>query len=351
MTWQDAFGYQARTCADLGSPFTSCLLGLVASRGLPAGAIRDRIAAWPGDISARGASVPLRLAGALHRLVLEARAPALAAFYPPNENVSDDALWSVVCEALVDRESTLMDWLGTPPQTNEVGRSAFLIPAAAWLTHITGLPLALSELGASAGLNLRFDRYALVAGERRFGPENPALTLSPVWRGMPPRAADLRVSERTGADLNPADPASDRLRLLSFIWPDQPDRLARMTAAIGEARRTPATIERTDAIDYLARRLAQPMPGRLHMIFHTIAWQYFPAAAQQRGKTLLARAGALATREAPLARVAMEADDRSPGAGLKITLWPGGRCFDMGRADFHGRWIDWQAPDPEPFRW
>jgi hypothetical protein len=47
---------------------------------------------------------------------------------------------------------------------------------------------------------------------------------------------------------------------------------------------------------------------------------------------------------APIARLSMEVDDSTPGAALTLTLWPGGEIIPLGRADFHGRWIDWQAP-------
>jgi hypothetical protein len=41
----------------------------------------------------------------------------------------------------------------------------------------------------------------------------------------------------------------------------------------------------------------------------------------------------------------MEADDATPGAGMTLRLWPGDLRFDMGRVDFHGRWVDW-TPKP-----
>ena len=100
-------------------------------------------------------------------------------------------------------------------------------------------------------------------------------------------------------------------------------------------------------MDWLAQRLAQPQPGALHLVFHTVAWQYFPAATQARGAALLAAAGACATADAPLARLAMEGDSTGlPGAALTLDLWPGGQRIALGRVDFHGRWVDWQAPAP-----
>ena len=102
-------------------------------------------------------------------------------------------------------------------------------------------------------------------------------------------------------------------------------------------------MDQADAIDWLDTRLSQQPEGTLHLVYHTIAWQYFPTKAQARGTDLLAAAGRRATRTRPLAHLSMEADNEGPGAGLVLTTWPGGRPHRIGRADFHGRWVDWTA--------
>jgi hypothetical protein len=351
MSWQAAFLGQAESCATLGSPFTAGLLRLLADRGLPEGPVRDRIIAWPGDITSRGASVPLRLAGALHGLVLEGRAPALAAIYPPAGPVDDDLLYRCASAAIDAEPGWISDRINLPPQTNEVGRSAALIAAASWLSALSGLPMKLSELGASAGLNLLFDHYALKAEDRHFGANHAVLTLTPDWCGSAPPQAPLTILDRAGADLSPIDPVHDRLRLMSYIWPDQSARLARTRAALDLAALHPPDVACIDAADFLAARLTDPQDGVLHMVFHTIAWQYFPPRTQQHGLDLLTAAGTRATPDRPLARIAMEADGNPDGAGLTATLWPGGDTHVLGRADFHGRWINWQAPRPENAKW
>lgn len=55
---------------------------------------------------------------------------------------------------------------------------------------------------------------------------------------------------------------------------------------------------------------------------------------------LLAAAGAKARADCPLAHLAMEADG-GKGAGLRLTLWPGGETYLLARVDFHGRWVEW----------
>jgi hypothetical protein len=253
----------------------------------------------------------------------------------------------VVAQALDTHAAHLLHWLDSPPQTNEVRRSAVLIAAGHWLAARFGLPLVLSELGASAGLNLLWDRWRLDGVGQGLGPADAPVILSPDWRGAAPVSCLPQVIGRAGVDLSPLHPVHDRLRLLSYVWADQPDRLARTRAALDVAAADPPPLARGDAVDWLAQRLAQPQPGALHMVFHTVAWQYFPAATQARGEAVLAEAGVRATAQAPLARLAMEADSSGlPGAALTLDLWPDGRRIALGRVDFHGRWVEWQAPPP-----
>ncbi len=341
MSLRHALRTQTIACRRLGSPFTARLLRLLADRLRQGTPLTDRLLQWPGDISARTQSVPLRIAGALHGLVLDGAAPALAAHYPPNAATPDDALWSAIDAALTTHAPRIDAWLNRPPQTNEVGRSAVLIALGHWLTTEYHLPLTLSELGASAGLNLMWDRYTLQIGECRFGPDAPALTLRPDWKGPPPPPTTPTVTGRRGTDLTPLDPARTT-RLLAYIWPDQPDRLNRTRAAIAGAR---ATVDQADAADWLATRLADPAPGSTHLICHTVAWQYFPPAVQLRATALIETAGTRATPDAPLAWFGMEADDDTSGAALTLRLWPGDRRLQLGRADFHCRWVDWQPQE------
>ena len=195
MSLPNAFSYQARACEALGSPFMGQLLNILA-RHWPTDSPFTRLCAeWPGDLSPNGASLPLRIAGGLHALVLTGRDPGLGGLYPPNR-ASDEALTTGVLSALDDHQDLLTDWVQSAPQTNEVRRSVALIAAAHWLAARHPLAFITSELGASAGLNLMWDRYALKTAGQTLGPGNPALTLTPDWTGPAPAPATCRLASR-----------------------------------------------------------------------------------------------------------------------------------------------------------
>lgn len=339
---RDALQAQAVHCEALGSPFTARLLRLLVDRLRPGTPLTDRLFDWPGDMTSAGDSVSLRLAGALHALKLMDY-PPLAAVYPP-EYVDDRALWSAVARALAEKAAFIDRWLDSPPQTNEVRRSAALIGIGHWLAARFGLAMEVSELGASAGLNLMWDQFALEIGDKRFGPADSPLVLRPIWSGPLPPEARPQVAQRRGVDLSPIDPhgTDDRLRLFSYLWADQAYRADLTRAAVDMAR---AEVDRADAIDWLEGRLA-PAPGRLRLIYSTVAWQYFPADSRERGTRLIEAAGARCDLGSPLAWFRMETDGRAPGAALSLRLWPGSLEMSFGRADFHGRWITWAAPVP-----
>ncbi|MEX0368878.1 MAG: DUF2332 domain-containing protein [Ruegeria sp.] len=343
MNLRDALRRQARACTSLDSPFMERLLTALAAHWPEDSALARACAAWDGeDLGPSGASLPLRIAAGLHALVLRGDDPALAAVYPPN-SVTDADLIEAVLNAIDTHADFLCKSIQSPPQTNEVRRSVALIPAAYWIAAHHPLSMMVSELGASAGLNLMWDRFAVATPDSRLGAEHPALVLSPDWAGPPPAAQAISVQDRRGVDLNPIDPhdADGALRLRAYLWPDQPERMRLTDAAIAVQD---ATVDRGDAIDWLADRLPQQPEGTLHLIYHTVAWQYFPPEAQTRGTALIEQAGASATPSTPVAWLRMEADGRSPGASLTLRLWPGDHHVTLARVDFHGRWITWTAP-------
>jgi len=339
-----AFRKHADNCRELGSPFVGLLCELFAEKLKAKGVVAEKLLNWPEDGSAWMGAFPLRIVGALHSLVLEERSEELASVFPPNQFDQDvEALWSAVLTVMIEHADYILPRLENAPQTNEVRRAAVLLPGFLTIASLTGLPLVLSEVGASAGLNLFWDCYGYKLGEMQWGNTASTVQLAPTWTGTAPPSSSIEIRERAGCDLLPLDPKSqeDCTHLLSYIWADQIERITRTLAALDIARKKQVRVEKADVLDWLQKRLANEKVGAAHVIYHTIVWYYLSLDAQKAGETMIRAAGERATGESPLAWLRLEPDDDEPGAALLLTLWPTGEERCIARADFHGRWINW----------
>ncbi|WP_156747708.1 DUF2332 family protein, partial [Methylosinus sp. 3S-1] len=181
-----AFVTQAEACRNLGSPFTAALCDIL-RRDLDArSAFGRRILSWGERATAD--ALPLRAAGALHFLARSGRAPELAAVYPP-QAPDEAALRRALASAIAAHDASLAAFLDRPPQTNETARSSILLGAALCVADLVKRPLEVLEIGASAGLNLHFDRYAFELGVGCWGAPDAGLRLVCDWRGEPPPLA------------------------------------------------------------------------------------------------------------------------------------------------------------------
>lgn len=339
----DSFRNQANACRSLGSPFTANLCDLLAQNLDESSRFGSRILNWPEP--ARPDALPLRAAGALHWLARSGQARELATLYPPLE-AKPEALWAAIASAIARHDDKLHDFLDRPPQTNEVARSSALLGMSLHIANRYKMPLALFEIGASAGLNLAFDRYHYILGEdREWGASSALVHIESEWRGtLPPIDAELEIAERSGCDRNPLDPAEPESveRQLSYIWADQHQRIERTSAALAAAASMPYRVEKADAADWVESKLAEePTPGVVRVFFHTIVWQYLPEPTKRRIRDAMEAAGGNASADAPLIWMFMEAEDHPAGAILKMTSWPGGESETLGLSDYHGRWVDW----------
>lgn len=338
----DAMRTQAGWCARNDAPFSAALHGLLADQWDRGGALRELLPAWPGDPMADALS--LRIAGALHALVLAGRDDALAAVFPPH--AFDASRADAAIETAWRREPEhLRRYLASAPQTNETGRSAVLLGGFAAIAARTALPLATLEIGASAGLNQLWPRFRYSLGEgRRWGDDASPVEIVAEWRGTPPALPErFAIASQAACDIAPialADPAA-ALRLTSYVWPEQAARLARLRAVLALAAREPRPVERADAAEWVERQLARLRDGQATVLLHTIVWQYLPAATQQRITAALAAAGARATPKAPLFHLRLEWEHDA--GQVRLTEWPGAVERHLGRAHPHGAWVDWAA--------
>jgi hypothetical protein len=167
--------------------------------------------------------------------------------------------------------------LARATQTNEVGRLATLVPAFAGLAERAGRPLALLEVGASAGLCLYPDRYdyAWPPLGSLTGSGGPVLT-SAASGPLPVPARGLDVAWRGGIDLRPVDVADERAVawLEVCVWPEQDDRRARLRAAVEIARADPPDIARGDLFDLLPARVEEARAHGPVVVFHSAVAMY-----------------------------------------------------------------------------
>lgn len=339
----DTLERQRTACARLGSVLYADVIAAVAADVAAGGVCAAVLGPHAGDPFA--SALPLRFLGAVHRLVLEGRAPALAAHYPsaggtPGPGLADDFL-ATVAEHRAAVEARITDGV----QTNEVGRSAVLAPGLAEIARRSGLPLRMLECGASGGLNLRWDHYWYDTGETSLGDPTSPVRFVGAWRagpdGLPDLTGPVRVVERSGCDRNPLDvtTAAGRLTLRSYLWPDQVERAARLEAACAVAARVPASVVPADLGTWAEERLAEPAPGVATVVTHSIVWQYVGRDSRDRLRRALRAAGERATPGAPVAWLRFE--PAGAVGDLRLTWWPGGDEAVLATAEYHGVPVYW----------
>ncbi|HEX9968383.1 MAG TPA: DUF2332 family protein [Solirubrobacterales bacterium] len=326
--------FQERACERLGSRLYANLCGRAAADVEAEGPSWEVLRGHEGDPAE--SALPLRLLGAVNRLVLEGRAPALAAHYP--DGADAEATWRAFADTLTGNVETLRELVELPVQTNEVGRCAALLPGFLSVAASTGLPLRLLEVGASAGLNLRWDRYAYRAEDFAWGPvDSPVridFELRGDWPADPPER--IEVVSRRGCDAAPVDPTTPEgaLTLLSYVWPDQRERVERLRAALDFAASVPIEVERENAAAWLERELTERAPAQATVVFHSLVSQYLDDQEAAAFHNLLRDAASRATADAPLAWLRME--PAGDWTEVRLSTWPGGESRVLARAGYHG---------------
>jgi hypothetical protein len=224
-------------------------------------------------------------------------------------------------------------------QTNEPARCAVLLPALMLLPQ----PLALLEVGASAGLTLLPDRYSYdYAGHRITGTDPRAPVLSCEPRGPVPLPGRVpAVCWRAGLDLNPLDVTSDADMhwLGCLLWPGETGREQRLAGAIAAARRDPPVVHRGDLLTDLPALARQAPSGATLVIYHSAVLGYLSAAGRGRfAKAVNGLDAVWLSNDVPLLP-----DAAMPAAGdAPFQLVRDGHVL-LAAADGHGTWLHWLA--------
>jgi hypothetical protein len=254
--------------------------------------------------------IPNVLLAAVHYLLLSGLDHPLAAVYAGASDADPWPGFREICFAHRAEIASLMETRRT--NTNECGRSAVIGPALTWVAAHIGAPLAICDVGASAGLNMGCDRYLLDYGaEGATGPAaSPVRIECTVTGGQPPIAPLLPpIAARVGLDRSPVDLSDedDARWLLACTWPDT-GRLDRTRAAIRDAQQHPPTIRRGDMAADVFSTVAELPRDATVCVLTTWAVAYLSRGRRLDFAAELARAG----RERPVVWISGEAPNVVP---------------------------------------
>lgn len=228
-------------------------------------------------------------------------------------------------------------------QTNEIRRCSYLMPAFGVIANENpDRPLALIDVGASAGLNLLWDSYRYKYSDgSTYGPLDSPVLIEADTRTPMPSLPDRfpQVSFRMGIDLSPVDLSDDEEYrwMMALVWPDHTDRAELLAAARSIWLETPPKVLGGDAVSVLPRALSR-VPGDAALcVFHCHTLNQFPVEARAAFYEILLR----------------ESENRIvyhvPSEGERMSV---DRIDDRGsttilsaRRNAHGRWIEWDTPN------
>lgn len=300
---------------------------------------------------------PNLLFAAVHYLLLRGAQHSLRDYYP------------ALCVGVVrDRSSAFPDFrdfclahrgeieamiASRATQTNVIQRCTVLLPAFAEVFRRGGeRPLALIEIGPSAGLNLQWDRFRYAYrrdSEQRlvasWGDPDATVLVEARLRGagrLPELPPKIPVASRLGLELHPVDLDDDDavMWLRALIWPDHVARQERLSAAIEIAKRHRPHLQEGDAAVALPGAMAAAPREATLCVVGTHTLYQFPEDAR--------RAVYAAFREAARPVFFVSAEGTGPGCSeVKLNHYRDGArsTVDLARCCPHGRWVEWLAPD------
>ena len=300
-----------------------------------------------------GQPAPNLLFAAVHLLVIQNADVPLARFYadlstlalPPNAAYPD---FRAFC--LANRADIIRILSTRRVQTNEIRRCAYLYPAFCLIAALADeRPLALVEIGTSAGINLLWDcysyRYSHGQEVIRAGRVDAAVLITSTLRGdvrpvLP--ATPPCVQSRIGIDLNTlnANSAADALWLRALVWPENAERLELLQNALPVVQRSSLTLLAGNGVELLPNMLEALPPTVVPVVFHTHTVNQMSPGDREQLTAIIADAG---TKRA----VYRLANDIGGGgknySALKLLTYSGKQEGErhLANVDGHARWIEW----------
>jgi hypothetical protein len=351
----EAFDRRSRTREDLAAAFS--YFGKVECPPLDAriyAALCDSVAHDPDLLDLAASAPPDQppanlLFAAVHYLLLAGENHELSAWYPelaPGKANSPESVGPVFRDFCLAHPARIRELIETRLiQTNVLQRTSGLLPSFARVFEAGGRkPLSLLEIGASAGLNLNWDRFHYAYSDgTRWGSQSSPVFIECELREAGALAflpAEIPVVDRLGVDLNPVDLSDrDEVRWLqALIWPDHKGRQERLMAGIRIANKNPTPLVKGDASEKLPSLMAQASPDTTLCVFGTFTLYQFPRDALMA--TLKAMQAASASRPIHFISIEGAAD---PGPEVQWTSYADEKRTTtlLARCNPHGRWLHW----------
>jgi hypothetical protein len=323
--------------------------------------------------------IPLLWLAALQDRVLAQVAagerPALADYYASAgpARAPDAALEAHLADFVARHRDALARTIATrTTQTNEIGRCAVLWPILQGLSEATdGRPIALLDVGCSAGLNLGVDHWRYRYVDDATGatiaatpptrdaraPEIACRVLAGTRAGAVGSAASPRIVSRAGIDQAPVsvDDDIETRWLRACLWPGDAERRQRFDAAVAIARTQRWPLAGTTDAAASVQAWLRDVPGDVTpVIFNSWVLYYFDAPSLRRHVEVVlgsvARQGAVwISAEDPTQSRAWwpakpgSAADQRPNATAWTLARPDGRggvAWTLAATSHaHGRWM------------
>jgi len=289
--------------------------------------------------------------GAVHFLLLRGADHPLKAFYPTVGGKADTDpgnAFPYFRDFVQQHEADVVGLIRSRiTNTNEVGRSALLHAGFRALATLSPQPLHLIEVGASAGLNIFWDRYSVRYVRVgvpfvELGAERP-LVLDCALRGefMPPSGPTPAIARRTGLERDPVDleDASDRDWLRALVFPSEVGRLRRLEKAIEMFKQSLPAIRRGDALELLPEAMAEASLESTLCVYHTIVLYQFSHAMREAFDSMLVVAGL----RRPTFHLGFEFDGQNYALVLERHADGSRDVFALAISHPHGTWIEWKV--------
>ncbi len=291
--------------------------------------------------------IPNLLLASVHYLLIKNPLHPLSEYYESlaEQTKAPEKAYSLFREFTLSNEADIIHILKTRlVQTNEVRRCSFLLPSFLYAVKKFPIhPLALIELGCSAGFNLAWDHYYYHYGTTcTYGNVRSAVKINAEFSGNIPTAIagkPPQINQRIGLDLNPVDASvPDNVDwLLALLWPGQKSRRELLAAAANNISHVNLDLRQGNALTDLPAILDSIPEDTLPCIFHTFMANQL---TEDQRKSLIQVIDDLGSK-----RDLIHISNYLHGLNLDSDLYYSGRksFINLAEVDYHGRWIKWLA--------